>query len=521
MDAIQAVQTNHLPDPQQKTEHVNREGTELVRVEDIRKSFGGTEVLHGVSLSLKSGEIMGLAGHNGAGKSVLIKIMGGIHRPTTGKIFYEGREVRLHSAKDAQQAGFYIVPQELNLARQLSVAENIFIGRDEFSKKSGLVNKKYIQAEARRLLKEYFDVDIDPAVLVGDVDTVTQRLVQVVRCLHGGAKVIVFDETTAGLAKHERDILFDHMRVLAGKGLGIIFISHMIPEMLGICHTVTALRGGELVDVQPIETLDHNKIVEMIVGKEFAKSEFHKPRPGQENLLSVKELSSDNKVLQNISFDIRKGEILGIYGLRNQGQNLMLDILYGTYKRGGARVTLKDRPVKLGNPKTSIENGITLLTERGPRSVFYEKSIVENLAVQVSNIRQPGLFVNKKEEQNLAASAVEKFRIRGFHSLSHRITSLSGGNMQKVLIARTMMVNPDILMFVEPTQGIDIGAKEEVKKLLLEAAGQGKGILIVTAEIDDIIDICNRAVIIKEGRIRAVIESNEENRERIIEESTK
>lgn len=507
---------------EEATDRTDRQADmELVRVENIRKTFGETEVLHGVSLCLHSGEIMGLAGHNGAGKSVLIKIMGGIHKPTEGKIFYEGREVRLQSTKEACQAGFFIVPQELNLARQLSVAENIFIGRKEFVKKKGLVNRRFIHSESKRLLKEYFDIDIDPSMPVGDIDTVMQRLVQVVRCLNGGAKVIVFDETTAGLARHERDILFRHMKILAQKGLGIIFISHMIPEMLEICDTVTALRGGELVGTQPIENLNHNKIVEMIVGQEFVNSNFKKQKPGEEVLLSVKDLHSDNGVLDHISFDVKKGEILGVYGLRNQGQNLMLDMIYGAYKRGSALIEIDGRKVQIRTPGQAVANGLTLLPERGPRTVFYEKSIVENLAVQFTNVKSRSRFVNKKAELLLAEDAVKKFHVRGHSSLNKKLTSLSGGNMQKVLIARSMLVEPEVLMFVEPTQGIDIGAKEEVKALLLEAAKQGKGVIIITAEIDDIIDICNRAVIIKEGRIKAVIEAAEENRERIIEESTK
>lgn len=497
-------------------------GDTLVRVDGICKHFGGINALQDVSFTLHKGEIMGLAGHNGAGKSVLVKIMGGIYKPDRGSILFEEKEVKLTSPKDAQERGYFVVPQELNLARQLSVADNIFIGRDEFaSGYIGIINRKYIFEESRRLLKEFFNIEIDPSVPAGELDTVTQRLVQVVRCLRSGAKVIVFDETTAGLSQHERDKLFEHMKLLAGKGLGIIFISHMISEILNICHSVTTLRGGRLVAVKEVKNLDAPRLIEMIIGKEYEISKSQKSSPSNEVLLSVQSLGTRNGRLSDISFDLRKGEILGIYGLRDQGQTLLLETIYGAYRKGTGDLKIREEELDIKSPVDAIKGGITYLPERGLKTIFPSKSIIENIVVQTSNFTEKSYSVKSKQEREFSNNAAEKFRIRGYSALESSLTSLSGGNMQKVLIARTMTLNTEVLMFMEPTQGIDIGAKDEVKQLILQAAKQGKGIIIATAEIDDVIGICNRVIIIKDGKLRAILDSDEENKELIIEESTR
>ncbi len=494
----------------------------LIRAEGIYKHFGGINALQDVSFTLHKGQIMGLAGHNGAGKSVLIKIIGGICKPDKGKIFFDEHEVNLTSPKDAQDRGYFIVPQELNLARQLSVADNIFLGRDEFAPNHiGVINRKYINQESKNLMKEYFGVDIDPEIAAGELDTVTQRLIQVVRSLRAGAKVIVFDETTAGLSQHERDILFEHMQLLSGKGIGIVFISHMISEMLDICNNITVLRGGKVIGLEKVENLNSTKLIEMIVGKEFTGNTFVKTIPSDEVLFSVKNASTKNGRLSDISFDLRKGEILGIYGLRDQGQTLLLETIYGASRSGSCEIKIDGKDMGIKSPKTAIENGLTFLPERGIKTVFSSKSIVENLVVQTSNFVERGHWVRKESEKQYASEVVEKFKVVGYSSLEKNLTSLSGGNMQKVLIARTMMLNPKVMMFIEPTQGIDIGAKEEVKELILQAALQGRGIIIVTAEIDDVIDICNRAIIIKDGKLRAILDANETNRSMIVEESTR
>lgn len=493
----------------------------LVRAQGISKKFGTVDALIDVDFTLRRGEIMGLAGHNGAGKSVLIKTMGGIYRPDNGKIFFEEQEAKLSSARDAQARGYFVVPQELNLARQLSVADNIFLGREGYAKKyTGFINQRFIEQKAHQLLLEYFQVDVDPALPVEQLDTVTQRLVQVVRCLAGGAKVIVLDETTAGLAQQERDLLFSNMRLLAEKGIGMVFVSHMISEMLGICDQITALSAGRLTGVDSVQNLDSDKLISMIIGKEFAPEAIEKSLCDSDVLFRVEGLCSKNHKVSDISFDLKKGEILGIYGLRDQGQTLLMETIYGASPKGSGEVLMRNRKLSIQSPSDSIQNGMTYLPERGRKTVFYSKSIAENFAVQLCNFKDKSHRVKLKKERKAAAQAVKKFGVRGFSSLDNKITSLSGGNMQKVLIARTMALNPKVFMLVEPTQGIDIGSKEEVKQLLLEMARQGTGIIIATAEIDDIIGICNRAIIIKDGKLKAVHDAEECNRVKILEEST-
>lgn len=492
----------------------------LIRVENISKHFGGVKALQDVSFTLHKGEIMALAGHNGAGKSVLCKIMGGIFKPDQGRILFEEKEVRLESPKDAQGIGYYVVPQELSISKQLSVADNIFIGRDEFA--SGLgggINKKFICEESKKLLKDYFDIDVNPSVPAGELDTVTQRLIQVVRCLSAGAKIIVFDETTAGLAHHERYILFKHINLLAAKGIGIIFISHIISEMMEICDNVTILRGGKLIGVEKVENLTPASLIEMIAGKHVNVNAWEKITPSKEKVYSVNNLSTKNRKLSDISFDVKKGEIIGIYGLRDQGQTLLLDTLFGAYKKETGEFELEGKKLNINSPVDALKNGIVYLPNRGMKTVFRNKSIIENLIVETSNFSNKSWFVKEKNEKQFTDDVVKTYGVRGYSSIDNKLSSLSGGNMQKVLIARAMMMDPKVIMFNEPTEGIDIGAKEEVKQLILKASKQGKGIILVTTEIEDIIEMCHRVIIIRDKKLRSIIDANQENKNLIIEES--
>jgi ABC-type sugar transport system ATPase subunit len=493
----------------------------LVKIEGISKRFGTIQALNNVSLSLRKGEIIGLAGHNGAGKSVMTKIMGGIYKPDEGKIFFEEQEVKLSSPKEAQERGFFVVPQELNLAGQLSVADNIFIGQTEFANKyTKTVNKRYINQDSKRLLKEFFNIDINPSTPAGDLDAVTQRIVQVVRCLRAGAKVIVFDETTAGLSQMEREKLFDHIRLLASNGLGIIFITHMISEIMDICHTVVAVRGGQIIGTEKIENLTPARVIEMIVGSENHVFSSEKSQPKNETLFSVKNLSTSNGEISNVNFDLHKGEILGIYGLRDQGQTLLMETIFGASKKSMGELKLEREKLDINSPMDALRNGISYLPERGLKSVFASKSIKENMIVQGMNFIKKNSPNYKRMDDNAIDESIRKFNTRGYSSLENLITNLSGGNRQKVLLARTMILNPKVLMLLEPTQGIDIGAKNEIRQLILQAAKEEKAVIIATAEIDDIVGVCNRVAIIKEGTIKTILDATEENRDRILEESS-
>lgn len=491
----------------------------LLKIEKVSKHFAGIHALYDVDFTLHAGEVMALAGHNGAGKSVLCKIMGGFYQPDSGSIYFGNRKVSLHSPHDAQKMGFYMVPQELTIAKQLSVADNIFLGRDGYSGAGGMVSNRKKNKQAHALLHEYFGIDINPSTAAGELDTVTQRLIQVVRCLDAGAKIIVFDETTAGLAQHERDVLFDHIRKLAQKGLGIVFISHIISEMTEIADKVTVLRGGNLVAVRKMSDVSTTELIELIVGKEMQVQVFEKPVPQEQTALSVSGLSTQNGVLSDISFEVKKGEIVGIYGLRDQGQKLLLETVFGAYKKSSGDISIKGKPVQIASPEDALQNGLEYLPDRGGKSVFRNKSILENLIVQTQNHREKGFFYNLKAERAFAAEVVEKYGVRGFDSLDSDLGQLSGGNMQKILIARSMTLDPDIIMFTEPTEGIDIGAKEEVKKIIVSAAMEGKGVLIATSELDDIIGICNRVIIIRDHKIKSILDASETNKGFIMEQS--
>lgn len=488
---------------------------ELINAKGISKRFGVVEALKNVDFVIHSGEILGLAGHNGAGKSVFLKTICGIHKPDSGVIEYEGTAKTFSDIREAQEWGLYMVPQELTLATGLTVMENVFIGRREFSQK-GLVNRKYIISETKRLFKEFFNLEIDPTAEVGKLDSVTQRIVQVVRCLQDGAKVVVFDETTAGLARHEKEILFGHFKALAEKGLGIIFVTHMLDEIFQVCEHVVVFRAGEKVGAYDIEELSEKKLIECIVGEKTERANFEKTQRSEEVVLSVSNARTINGSVSNVSFDLHKGEIIGIYGLQNQGQTLLLDSLYGIYEYARKDIAIAGHSLHIKRPVTAVKNGFSFLPERGVKTNFDDKTILENLLVQYSRFQDRHMMIDRGRERREGEEQVGKFGVKGYASLEQRLDSLSGGNRQKVLIARTLLNHPKVMMLIEPTQGIDIGAKTEVKRLLLQAASEGCGIIIVTAEIDDIIEICNRVLVIRNGKIIDTLDATEENRLDII-----
>ena len=494
----------------------------LIKVEGVTKKFGAITALNHVTFEVKAGEITGIAGHNGAGKSVLIKVMGGIHKLDEGNIYYYGEKIKLYSPKDAQQRGFYIVPQELVIARQMTVADNIFVGQKEAQ--GGvlrLTRKKHIVHEAEVLLKQYFDIDLAGDTIVDTLDTVTQRVIQVVRCLRAGAKVIVFDETTAGLSQNEREMLFTHMKNLAKQGMGIIFISHMISEILTICDSVTAMREGRIIGAERTSNLDARKVVEMIAGKDYIGKRCQKPVCKDETAMKVNHLSTENERISDISFELRKGEIFGIYGLRDQGQTMLLETMFGIYKSTKGETIVGGKKTRYRHIKSNLHTGLAYLPERGVKTVFRTKSILENIEVSYLNMHERMFQVTRAAKSEKFIETANKLQIRGLADMNSKLTSLSGGNMQKALLARMLSIDPDVLMVIEPMQGIDIGAISEIRSILLDLANQGKTIIISTAEIDNIIEMCNRVAIIREGRLISVMDADESNRNLIIEESTK
>jgi len=298
--------------------------------------------------------------------------------------------------------------------------------------------------------------------------------------------------------------------------LGIIFVSHMLDEILNVCDRVTVFRGGHNVGVFDVNSLTEDALIEHIIGRKLSEKRLSKPVCSDEVLLSIQGVDTKNGHVSGVSFDVHKGEIIGVYGLNDQGQSLMLDSIFGIYKYVDKKIAINGEIVCVDNAVDAIKNRISFLPERGVKTNFKGKSIRENMMVQVMNYKERSFFVHNKRTAKLSETLVEKFGIRGFSSIDDKMTSLSGGNIQKVLMARIMANEPKVLMLIEPTHGIDIGAKTEVKRLLLEATASGCGIIIVTAEIDDIIEICNRAMIIRNGKIVDIMDATEENKLKIV-----
>jgi ribose transport system ATP-binding protein len=473
----------------------------LLEMRQIDKSFPGVQALKNVSLKLHCGEVLGLVGENGAGKSTLIKVLGGAHLPDAGKILIEGRPVHIPSPTAAQQAGVSIIYQEFNLIPELTVRENIFLGREKT--RMGFVRAAEEHRKTLQLFRK-IGINIVPNARCSELTVAQQQTVEIAKALSVNAKIIVMDEPTATLTTQEVQHLFAIVRDLKSHGLGIIYISHRLDEIFEVADRAMVLRDGEHVGTRDVNDITREKLIEMMVGRPI-ESEFPKRAagPGRERL-RVEDLCR-GKAVRNVSFIVRAGEVLGFAGLVGAGRTETMRLIFGADKADKGRIFIDGRKTDIRSPGDAIRNRICLLTEdRKGQGLVLIHSCRENFGLPNLDRFVHGMFLDQRRERKEFSDFVESLRIKvsGHEQLA---MNLSGGNQQKVVLAKWLARNADIMIFDEPTRGIDVGTKYEIYLLMNRLAAEGKAIIMISSELPEILGFSDRIIVMHEGRIKGEI----------------
>ncbi len=477
------------------------ESVPLLEMRGIDKSFPGVQALKGVDLSLHPGEVLALLGENGAGKSTLIKILGGAHGPTAGRVLVKGEPVDLSTPHASQIAGIGIIYQEFNLIPHLSARENIFLGQEKT--RGGLVDA----GEERRRAMELFErlgTVIDPEQRCSEMTVAQQQVVEIAKALSQDARILVMDEPSATLTPQEVERLLDIVRELRGQGLGIIYISHRLEEVYEISDRIMVLRDGEHVATRPVGELDRGSLIELMVGRKL-ENEFpsHTPDIGEERLV-VSGLTRGSAV-RDVSFSVRAGEILALTGLVGAGRTETVRLLFGADRPDAGSISLDGKPLQLPSPRHAIRAGIGLLTEdRKSQGLVLIHSVRENFGLpNLGQFARWG-FVSSTEERGGFGNFVDSLRIKIPHQ-EELAQNLSGGNQQKVVLAKWLQRNCEVIIFDEPTRGIDVGAKYEIYLLIQELAAQGKAIIMISSELPEVLGMADRVLVMHEGRLTGEI----------------
>ena len=490
----------------------------ILTMEGIDKSFPGVHALDHVNLEVRRGEVHALMGENGAGKSTLMKVLTGIYTKDSGTITYEGKEVEFHGPKEAQEAGIVIVHQELNMMNHLTVAQNIFIGR-EFMK-GGIIDDAKMNEESKKLF-EQLGIKIDPTEKMGNLTVGKQQMCEIAKAISHKAKVIIFDEPSAALTEAEIEELFKIIRDLRDKQLGIVYISHRMDEIKVITDRVTVMRDGGYVGTLITKDCTKDDIINMMVGRviyEDPKTKSMVP-PDAPVVLKVEHLNA-GKMVQDVSFELHKGEILGFSGLMGAGRTETARALFGADPKESGDIYVNGKKVDIKSPKDAVALGIGYLSEDRKRyGIVVDKSVAENSTMAHLKNFVKGLFIDKKKEVAATQDYIKRLNTKT-PSTDQLVVNLSGGNQQKVVLAKWLVKDCDILIFDEPTRGIDVGAKSEIYHLMNELVAQGKSIIMISSEMTEILRMSDRIVVMCEGKKTAEIDIADATQESIMNAAT-
>ena len=489
----------------------------LLEVKNISKEFPGVKALDHVDLELLYGEVRALVGENGAGKSTLIKIISGVYQPTEGEIYLNGKREEIVDPYYALKNGIVPVHQEINLEPFLTVAENIFIGRQP-KNKLGMIDYKVMNSEAEKWLTE-LGIDVDSTLPLGMASIAERQMVAIARAVSLDVKVLIFDEPTSSLTQKEIKGLFRVIKQLKEKQIGIIYISHRLEEIFQTCDSITIMRDGVVVANKKIKDINTASIIKLMIGRDlkdmYEKTEADIGKP----VLEVKNLSVKG-ILNDISFTLRSGEIVGVSGLVGAGRTELARALFGDLPISTGQIIIDGKEIKARNPKGFIRSGIGLIPEdRKDQGLVTDLSVGKNISMTIFKFISRFGIVNEKKEKNIARDYENQLAIKT-PSIDQEVKFLSGGNQQRVVIAKWLATNPKILLVDEPTRGIDVGAKAEIHKLLNDLAHQGVAILMVSSELPEIIAMSDRVLVIYQGRIRAELKGNKVNEEEIMQYAT-
>ena len=494
-------------------------GEVILTMKGIDKSFPGVHALDHVDLEVRRGEVHALMGENGAGKSTLMKVLTGIYSKDAGTITYEGREVEFHNPKEAQDAGIVIVHQELNMMGHLTVAQNIFIGREP---RSGvLIRDAVMNAEARKLFGQ-LSIDIDPRETMSNLTVAKQQMCEIAKAISHEAKVIVFDEPTAALTETEIEQLFVIIRDLRSKGYGLVYISHRMDEIKKITDRVSVMRDGQYIGTLITEQCTKEDIINMMVGRViYEEPKTHSMvEPDAPVVLKVEHLNA-GRMVQDVSFELRKGEILGFAGLVGAGRTETARALFGADPKQSGDVYIDGKKVDIHSPKDAVEAGLSYLSEDRKRfGIVLKKSITENSTLATLQEYTKGLFIDKPKEAKVTQKYVDALKTKT-PGIDQLVMNLSGGNQQKVVVAKWLVNDSRIMIFDEPTRGIDVGAKQEIYELMNQLARSGKAIIMISSEMTEILRMSDRILVMCEGKKTGELDISEATQERIMTLATR
>ena len=499
-------------------------GEVILTMKDIDKSFPGVHALDHVNFEVKRGEVHALMGENGAGKSTLMKVLTGIYQKDSGSITYKGQEIEFHNTKEAQDAGVVIVHQELNMVGDLTVAQNIFIGREP--KKGFRIDDKKMIEDSKKLFQD-LNIEIDPREKMNNLTVGKQQMCEIAKAISHKAEVIIFDEPSAALTEKEIADLFEIIRDLRKKGLGIVYISHRMDEIKVITDRVTVMRDGGYVGTLITAESSKEDIINMMVGRVIYEDpkEHSMVAPDAPVVLKVEHLNA-GKMVQDVSFELRKGEILGFSGLMGAGRTETARALFGADPKQSGKISVmgKDgqlREVTINSPQDAVKYGIGYLSEDRRRyGVVVQKSVTENTTLATMEEYTSGLMINKGKEKKVTERYIKELATKT-PSPDQLVVNLSGGNQQKVVIAKWLTRDSDILIFDEPTRGIDVGAKNEIYKLMNKLAAEGKSIIMISSEMTEVLRMSDRIIVMCEGRVTGDIDISEATQEHIMNKATR
>ena len=494
-------------------------GEVILTMKDIDKSFPGVHALDHVNFEVRRGEVHALMGENGAGKSTLMKVLTGIYTKDSGTITYEGKDIEFHNTREAQDAGVVIVHQELNMLGHLTVAQNIFIGR-EF-KKGIRIDDKKMNEEAKKLF-DRLNIDIDPTETMSDLTVGKQQMCEIAKAISHEAKVIIFDEPSAALTESEIEELFKIIRDLRKQNLGIVYISHRMDEIKVITDRVTVMRDGTYVGTLITNECTKDDIINMMVGRViYEDPKTHSTVPANAPVVLKVDHLNAGRMVRDVSFELRKGEILGFSGLMGAGRTETARAIFGADPKESGDIYINGEKVTINNPQDAVKCGIGYLSEDRKRyGIVVQKTVAENSTMACLENYTSGLFINKKAEKKVAQEYVESLATKT-PSVDQLVVNLSGGNQQKVVIAKWLINDCDILIFDEPTRGIDVGAKNEIYKLMNKLASEGKSIIMISSEMTEILRMSDRIVVMCEGRKTGEVKIEEATQEVIMNMATR
>ncbi len=483
-------------------------GTVVLEARGISKSFPGVKALDKVRLTVRRGRLHALLGENGAGKSTLISILAGVFPPDAGEVLLDGRSVTFRNPREAREAGIAIIFQELNLVPDFSVAQNIFLGREPLTR-AGLIDDARMNREATTWLHR-LKLEIDPRTPVGRLRVGQQQVVEIAKALSLNARVIIMDEPTSAITKQEVAVLFELIGQLKQDGVAIIYITHKLDELSAIADDLTVLRDGRFIDSRPVQEISHDEIVRLMVGRNLSDLYGRSEGEPREEVLRVEGLSlahperASEFLVRDVSFQLHRGEVLGLFGLMGAGRTELLETLFGLHpRRATGRIYLAGQPVWFDSPRRAIDAGLVLAPEdRKREGLVLSLSVAANTSLACLDQTEHLGFLDASQEAELVGQYVNRFHIKT-PSLRQLTRFLSGGNQQKVVLAKWLATRPKVLLLDEPTRGIDIAAKREIYELMDELAAGGLGVLLVSSELPEILAVADRILVMCEGRMTA------------------